>query len=322
MFFTFQAGIVVIASYLDGTWHLPLPGKGLLDHYGVWAILVADPLAIISTAYAWYQFRDAMKDLPLKEQQRDTTISSLITYYLNIVKLNNRGILIYILFVLAGTLAWINNVVQTLAPEKYYHHKVFDSIEFILGFAATKLALFVSWVLIYPACGFVVLLLSLSTFLILQKLKSTNLLKPSALHPDGCYGFSALGRLNISLLIPFLIAFFVAFAILLTHEQLYASIVIPLITLTIIVLFVSVFTVYPILTQIREIRIAQYRELKSRAEQFSSFDISETLSFGIERICFTLSSGSPYSYSTKVLLIAFRAIPITVTAVKAIAPFV
>ena len=52
-----QVAVVALASYVDGTWWLDGVGDGLLEHYGVWAILVTDPLLLISAAFAYRRFR-------------------------------------------------------------------------------------------------------------------------------------------------------------------------------------------------------------------------------------------------------------------------
>jgi hypothetical protein len=308
---------------MDDTWHLQHGGKGFFDHYGVWAILIADPLLVISTAFAWYQFRATMVDLPLvlAPNCRVELIRRVLPY-MHFVKLKQNGVFLYLLLVVFGGLAWVNNIYQTSDPVRFFGHKVFDSTEFIFGFASNKLVLFVSWVLIYPACGFVTLSLSLATFLILRRLKSAGLIKPSVFHPDGCYGLSNLGKLNICLLVPFLLTFLVIFAILVTHARAYTSIVVPLALLTIVFLAVSVITIQPILSQAREAEINSYRQLRALSIHAPHRDFGEAVSFAVERLCFGMSTGSPYSRSTKTLLTVFRAIPVTVTAIKLIAPFV
>jgi hypothetical protein len=249
LFSLFQAALVLGGSYMDGTWHLPNGGKGLLDHYGVWAILIADPLLIVSAAYAWYQFRKSMANLPLNaDAGASTKFRRTIRPYFEFINLRSNGLSLYSLLTAVGMLSWVNNIYENTNPVRFFGHDVFDSTQHTFGFIATKMVLFVSWVLIYPATGFVTLSLSLSTYLILRKLRRATLIKPNVFHPDGCYGFAALGKLNICLLFPFLLAFLVVFAILITHERAYASVVIPLTILTITFLTASIITIFPILT--------------------------------------------------------------------------
>jgi hypothetical protein len=95
-----------------------------------------------------------------------------------------------------------------------------------------------------------------------------------------------------------------------------------LVSITTIIVFVSFVTIYPILAQIRDARNKQYKNLIDREKDITTLDFSETLLFGIERVCYALSNDTPYSRDTKMLLIAFRVIPIAITAYKAIYPFV
>jgi hypothetical protein len=323
LFSLFQAGLVAMGSYWDDTWHLQHGGKGFLDHYGVWAILIADPLLMISTAFAWYQFRATMADLPLVPAPNSRTeLRRRVAPYMQFTRLKENGIFLYIILVVFGGLAWINNIYQTSDPVNFFGHKVFDSTEFIFGFVANKFVLFVSWVIVYPACSFVTLSLSLSTFFILRRLRSSGLIRPSVFHPDGCYGLAGLGKLNVCLLIPFLLAFLVLFAILITHARAYASIVIPLILLTAAFLAVSVTTIQPILSQAKEAERNSYQQLRAQSINVPRTDPGAALAFGIERLCFAMSNGSPYSKTTKTLLTVLRAIPVTVTTIKLIMPFV
>jgi hypothetical protein len=323
LFSLFQASLVVACSYLDNTWHLPHGGKGFLDHYGVWAILAADPLVVISTALAWDQFKQTMVDLPMAHIPGcRIRLMRTVAPYKRFIRLKENGIFLYVLFTVVGSLAWINNIYQTTDPVRFFGHKVFDSTEFIFGFVSTKLAFFVSWVLIYPACCFVTVSLSFSTFFILRKSRSAGLIRPSVFHPDGCYGLSNLGKLNICLLVPFLLSFLVIFAILITHERAYASIVVPLIALTIIFIAISIITIYPILSQAKEAETKSYLRLRKLSAKLPQLDFSGELAFGIERVCFAMSNGSPYSRTAKTILTAFRIIPVTITAIKLIVPFV
>lgn len=323
LFSLFQVALVLGGSYMDGTWRLPNGGKGLLDHYGVWAILIADPLLIVSTAYAWYQFRNSMACLPLDpDAGASPKLRRTIRPYLEFINLRRSGLSLYALLVAIGALSWANNIYENTEPVRFFGHDVFDSTQHAFGFIATKMVLLISWVLIYPATGFVTLSLSLSTFLILRKLRRAALIKPNVYHPDGCYGFSTLGKLNICTLFPFLFAFLVVFAILVTHEKAYASVVIPLVILTITFLGVSIITIYPILTLAKNIEKGLYRKLLRQSKKLSHNDFNMSLAFGIERLCFALSTGSPYSRSAQIVLLTIRAIPVTVTAVRLFLPFV
>ena len=293
------------------------PGdKGLLVHYGVWAILISDPLLLISASFAWFQFRTAFQYLPLRNgSDNRLLVRKIVRPYRDFVTLKGYGSLLYLGLLSLGFLSWLNNLRQTSDPVRYFKHNVFDSTEFIYGFAANKLVLFTSWVLIYPAVGFVILSMGLSTYFILNKFAAARIMQPNIFHPDGCYGFSSLGRLNICLLVPYFFAFFVALAILITHESIYPSIVIPLVFLTGVLLTISYVTIKPIVSQVKVAERTCYKKLINDSMILNVYG-HNTLKFGLERICFALSSSSPYSKGTKSLLVAMRAIPVMTTVFK------
>jgi hypothetical protein len=320
-FSAFQIGLVLLGSYLDGTLRMSGDDKGLLVHYGVWAILISDPLLLISASFAWYQFQIAFRSLPIKnEKDNRSEVQKIVRPYRAKVTLKDNGIWFYLLCLCLGLFSWINNIYETNNPYKYFNHNVFDSTDFMFGFIANKLVLFTSWVLIYPAVGFVVLSMCFSTYFILGKLKAKKIIEPNILHPDGCYGFSSLGKLNICLLLPYFFAFFVVFALLITHENLYASLVIPFIVLVAVFFLASFITIKPILSQVKSVHDSYYSKLVMDSATLGMTRSREALKFGLERICFGMSSGSPYTRDMRSILIAMRAITAATTILKLALP--
>ena len=286
-FSAFQAALVLVGSYIDGTWWMSNGGKGLSVHYGEWAILISDPLLLISASFAWYQFRVAFRHLPVRDERANPRkIRSIVKPYQARVTLKGEGILFYAVCACVGMLSWLNNIRETRDPVKYFGHNVFNSADFIYGFLANKFVLFTSWVLIYPAVGFVVVYMCISTFLILRELRNKKLIEPNLLHPDGCYGFSSLGKLNIFLLLPYFFSFFVAFSILITHENLYPSLVLPLAFLTSIFFFVSIITVKPILSLVKSGERKYYLRLVEGSTTLNGMKRQEILRFGQREFAF------------------------------------
>ena len=108
-------GLIFVGSYLDGTLHLPNGGKGFFDHYGVWAILIADPIVFISTAYSWYLFKNAFAELPLKDDTAREKVRRHVASCIKLITLSNvRGCVIYALCVVTGAFSWLNNIRQTI----------------------------------------------------------------------------------------------------------------------------------------------------------------------------------------------------------------
>jgi hypothetical protein len=315
-----QIGAIALATYIDGSWFLPGADRGLLEHYGALALLVTDPLLVISASYAYCRFRLAMSSLPLCEPGSSTArVRGILRPYIEFIHLKGRGRWVYLSLAMVGLLSWLNNLRQTRTPHYYFGHDVFDSTSFINGFIVYKIILFNSWVVIYPLIGFLLVSMSFATRLILQRLRARKLICPNVLHPDGCYGLSNLGALNICLLLPYLLAFAVIFGVVVTHETAYASLVVPLFALSILFIVVSYVTIKPILVEARTIKRATYKRLVATSFQPYA-GVPNQAAFALERLCFGFASASPYSRGTKTLLFAMRAVPPVLTATKYLWP--
>jgi hypothetical protein len=308
---------LVTGAYLDDTWLLTPPAKGLAVHYGAWAGLITDPLLVMAVAYSYRQFQVAFLTLPLvRGTDSKALIKDLLRPHLRFIQLRTTGVYLYILLVAIGFLSWLNNIYQTNDPMTFYLHDVFDSTRHPFGFAVHKAVLFVSWVLVYPAVVYVNASLCVATRRILARLRERKLIAPVVAHPDGCYGFAKLGQLNVLLLSPYILTFIVIFALLVTHEHPYLTVDLALAALTIGFFVLSGITIQPILMEVRAARQKVYNRL---AKQSSSVRSTEAnLQFGIERLIFGMTTGSPYSASSRVALAAMKAIPVVITTFKII----
>nr|VFJ65166.1 MAG: hypothetical protein BECKFW1821A_GA0114235_11922 [Candidatus Kentron sp. FW] len=312
-----QAIAVFLGSLIDGTFILPNNGVGLLEHYGVWAILVTDPLLLILTALAYRKFNLVMEALPFSEnfdavRQTENSLKN----YLEFLHMEGKSVYLYIFLVLVGILSWINNIRQTIDPLSIYGNDVFDAYQYTWGFIANKFNLFSSWVFVYPLVGFFLVSMSISTRLLLEKCISMNVLKPNILHPDGCYGLSSLGSLNISLLGPYLFTYLTIFALLSTHEDQYASIIAPLVLLTTIFIIVSFITISPITRIGKGAKRQAHERLTSKNKEIEHNEIEIDNRFSVERICYIYSSASPYTNSTRYVVNTMRITPIALTLYK------
>jgi len=120
--------------------------------------------------------------------------------------------------------------------------------------------------------------------------------------------------------LPYFFAFFVVFALLITHENLYASLVIPFIALVTVFFLASFITIKPILSQVKSVHDSYYSKLVMDSTTLRMTRSREALKFGLERICFGMSSGSPYTRDMRSILIAMRAITAATTILKLALP--
>lgn len=313
-FGTLQAVSVAVGSYVDDTWYTASGGTGLLEHYGVWAVLASDPLLLMSAAYAYRRFRIAMARLPIIDgEEAKIAVGRIVRPRIDHLRLRSRGLYLYGLFVAIGTIGWVDNLNRTNHPYVYFKHDVFDSTNFNYGYYTTKFVLFNSWALIYPAVGFLLISMSLSTRFILISLAKNSLIRPYVLHPDGSFGLSELGKLNVSLLLPYLLSFMTLFAVMITHGRAYYSALIPLLILSVIFTSISYLTISPVLSQIQQARRGAYKRLVIESSDFDRMDAGKRISFAVERLSYAMSNRTPYSLSMQIALYTMRFIPLAVT---------
>lgn len=317
-----QIAIVTLCSYIDGTWYLPGSARGLLQHYGAWAILVSDPLLLVAAGYAYYRLRLTFSTLPISESGKAREeVRRLLLPYFSWIKGGRNGTLVYALLVVLGLFCWLTNIHQTIAPELVYHHDVFDSRAHIYGFLAYKFCLFTSWVIVYPVVGYLLLSMSISTRIALERLRRRQLLRPHVTHPDNCYGLRNVGTLNVALLWPYFVVYVVMFLLLITHQSIYETLLFPLIAITVIFVAMSYVVIGPAYKLLNSAKRETYAELVRRSSARRDQHGPNTLKFAVERLCYVAADASPYSSNAKRLLVAMRLIPIGALVLKLVVQY-
>ena len=101
-----QLFTVVVASWLNHSMTLG-GGKGLLQHYGAWAILLTDPLLLIASGFLDRQFCVAMLTLPLRPGVgAKRRLQHLLRSWVLVVRAKGASAFLYVLFVVVGLYAW------------------------------------------------------------------------------------------------------------------------------------------------------------------------------------------------------------------------
>jgi hypothetical protein len=323
-----QIAAVLLGCWLDNSWYLPAEhgfpqvGRGFLQHYGAWAILITDPLLLAASGFLDRQFCVTMLSLPTRpDRDAAKEVTHALRRWVPIVRGRGGIALLYVLFVVVGIYAWEQNVTLTINPlgshrhAIFSHHDVFDSGLHIWSFLAFKACLFLSWVIVYPIVGFKFLTIAFVTFSILRIAEKRCLLCPRVEHPDGCYGLKNVGTLNIAILAPYFLAFFVMYALWVTHQMLYGSIVIPMIGVSAIFILTSFLIIFPAYLVLWRARNNEFRNLVRSSRQPPTDD-RDLLQFAARRIFFSTANASPYSDTTKILIVAMRVTPLIGVAIK------
>ena len=170
---------VFLSAFADSTLSLAGLGRGLLQNYGAWAILISDPLILIGAGWVYWHFRRTFLTLPIcLDRGARHKYRVFLRPFLDIAAGRGVARLWYALFVLIGFMSWLTNIMQSMEPFVYFSGDVFDSVAHQYGFAAFRVSLFVSWVIVYPIAGYVLLGTSVSSYLLLSKLTMAQMLCP------------------------------------------------------------------------------------------------------------------------------------------------
>ena len=301
---------------------MPKEGDGFFEHYGVWAILITDPLILLTTTIAFRRFDDVFETLPFRDKEsRIHLVEHIVPRFIRHLNFERKTVFAYFLCVIVGFFVWLVNLHQTKSTAmaiETYGNAVFDSRDHFWGYLANKINLFNSWVIVYPLVLFQLVAMSISLFVILKKIELKRLLKPYVLHPDGCYGLSYLGLLNIFLLFPYVLMYIAMWFLTLTHENDYLTMTLAQILVTSVVLGVSIITIYPITKLGRD--IGDKTEDKLIRQSIDHRDRPEKLDsrFAFERVCYASSRPSPYTRWSAQVISFTRAVPVLLTALKAL----
>lgn len=313
----FQTLLIFSGSYFDGTLIIEEEGKGLLEHYGVWSILITDVLILITVSLAHSVFRNTISSIKFKNQsERSKFLKEDIKPLLNFLYLKGNSRFIYFFMVFIGLLAWLNNLYQTTYPEKFYGNDVFDQVDYTYGFLANKLNLFISWVFIYPVAIFTIITLCFQTRLILDLALKHNGLEGSVFHPDKCYGFAMFGWLNICLLVPYLFVFIVMYFLSATHESVYQSLIFPMVILTVVFIVVSFATIKPLVAHASKLELQTYKQINRYLISNDTLTREQRYETYLMRICYATASGSPYAAPLKYGIIGIRIVPAIISLFK------
>lgn len=323
--FLLYGAVQALALYLcarhDSTLTLPGNGRGLSTHYGVWSIVVTDPLIIISVGIAHAIFRRAIAEIRFNsEDGKRIFFKNIVPTYTRFLYARTYSIWIYYLFVFIGIIAVANNIYQTISPLGFYGNDVFDDFSYKFGFLANKVNIIISWVIIYPAAGFLLITMCFETRLLLDNARNLGGLKGDLFHPDQCFGFAKLAWLNISLLVPFGFAFVVMFSLSLTHTKLYQSLVLPFVVLSFVFFIASFLIIRPVVKEASKSYADAYNSILGAIDKKGWSWDRVNYNIGLTRICLASTRPSPYADFAANVLIMIRLVPAILAVTRLLLP--
>jgi len=218
-------GIVTLASWMDGTFVMPAPAKGLGQHFGYWALFVTTPVVLWLTSHLLESFIRLIRNVD-SYAVADVGgaaggIERLVKRHELSLTLQSDSVWIFRFITLAMFAFCLLNVVQTVTPAATYHHDVFDAYAHPLGFYAAKLYVFVTFTGVYATALFVAMHVTATMVSMLRLLYREDALLINLFAPDNCGGTASFGRINLLILSIYSLFFSVIYAMYQTHRTTY-----------------------------------------------------------------------------------------------------
>lgn len=187
-----DAAILYSAAAREGVLHIR-GGVGLLENYGILSTLAGNALLLylVSRYYKAVRSIWASKAV-IHSQVIERSLSSLAAQ----IAFRGRARFIVYGFIVTGALAWLSNVTSHLLgdQEVRWAGRVFDSPEYPLTFLASRLHNLLTWVVIMPLAGHVVVVISEQLRRLMARAVREDAVKYDLLNPDQRGGFGFIDR--------------------------------------------------------------------------------------------------------------------------------
>jgi hypothetical protein len=217
--------LIIIGSFLDGTWRMAAPARGLAQHYGYWTIFATSPIIILLVCFALQKFITAVQKtdqycIGLDDETR-RRLDKLIQRHVASLQMRSESVWVFIFIVVILLCWWIVNIVKTIHPVDTYGHDVFDSYAHPFGFYSAKAYIFIVFTCVYSVALFLSLHITVSLISILKFLRRNEILLINFFHADNCGGTAQFGNINLLILAVYANFFAIIYAMYETHHQTY-----------------------------------------------------------------------------------------------------
>jgi hypothetical protein len=240
------AAVINLASIADGTLQLPGHGRGLLNHYGFQASFVAAPLVLLTVYYAlsyFMQLLQTMDDLLVQEADL-AAVRAMVKPHVDSLFLRGKWRSILGLFIFIGVAASVAMFGKLDNPSAVWGNDVFNATYYPYGFFAANIFFLWLWGFVYPLGFFYALHLTLSSEIIVARLKRRDYLRLDFLHIDRCDGMSRFGTLNFLVMLIYLWPAGAVYAFHITHRDTYSSLIVGAVAVSAAFIVQSVYGVY------------------------------------------------------------------------------
>lgn len=248
----------ITASYLDDTLVMEGDAVGLLEHPGIFSIIIGDFLLFLLTTYCSQAFFQVGKKIP-------STHPALVARYFAVVQLQNwfgspGGFLkLFVFLSFIGLMALVNQSLALEEPVEFYGHDTFTSQLHERGFWFSRLNLLISWCYTIPLFSAYLISYALSTNTLFQIVGKKGILAFHFCHRDRAGGFAFFGTLNMLYMIGLLVVLLEIILLIYTHRQVSLTNLLSMAGLTVGFVGFSHFSVF----QVSQALISVENKLKS-----------------------------------------------------------
>lgn len=240
--------LIAAGCWIDGTFVLRNPGKGLSQHYGYWAFFVTTPVIVLLTSHLFEKFAGIIRNVDQYctglTPEMTRRLDRLVERHLKSLSLHARSLWIFVFIIFVFFCWWILNVIATISPAGTYQHDVFDASAHKAGYYVAKAYLLFVFAIVYATALFVALHVTASMISILKFICKEEILSVNFFHVDNCGGTSQFGNVNLIILAMYASIAAVIFALYVTHGHTYFSMLVSLISCSVIAVAQSVVAVY------------------------------------------------------------------------------
>jgi hypothetical protein len=316
--------LVVWASVEDNTLRLPGSGVGLINHYGFQVSFGAAPLVLLTTYLALSYFLRIFQNIDelLTPAADISVVRGIVSAQVDSLFLRSKWRNMLWLFMFIGAASSIAIFSRLKAPVAYWGNDVFNATNYRYGFIVANAFFFWLWSVVYPLGFFYALHLTLSSSVIVAKLKNRNLLRLDFLDPDKCGGMSKFGTLNLLVMLIYAWPSLAAYAFHFTHQSQYLSLIIGACLVSVLLIGQSIYGIYWVAQTIRSERDAAVVDLNKRIVQAMNGAkknfVAATAALQYRERVLSVAS-FPYSASVSIVVNVLRFAPTALSIAKVFA---
>lgn len=192
----FDFATLYLASDREGVLHIK-NGVGLLDNYGLLSTLFGNTVAL----YLARKYYEVVASISASKAvvRSSASIERALSTLEEMVKMRGTHGFLFYGFVTVGVVAWLSNVSGHVFdnPELRWGHKVFDSLDHPVTFAASRIHNIYTWVFILPLLAHVFIYATLQLRRAVAAAFLEGALVFDVLNPDKRGGFGFIDNANI-----------------------------------------------------------------------------------------------------------------------------